>query len=185
MDLLTAVNSILHSLGERPVNSLTSASPTLAVVIPELKLQLTVLLTHGYWFNRFRTILYPDQAGTYYLPDGTLSFVADTAPVVTRGRKLYNTATLTYTISDVSISGVITQTLDFDDLPECAQQLVMYRSCVQAYAKDIGMEQVVQLWSQNAREAQLQVETEHLRNMKYSTAKSPKARRLQRALRGI
>ncbi len=183
MQLLTALNEILPKLGEHPVTSVTDKSPTLSVVIPEINAQRRNVLTHGYWFNRFDTELFPDLNSEIALPLNTLAFQAECYRAVVRGPKLFNGDTLSY-LWDTSVKGVVTLDIPFEELPESAAQLVLYTAMITAYGTDIGLDPVLQLWQGHATQAALQVQKEHLRNMKYTTQRSPRYARLWAALRG-
>lgn len=182
MDLLKAVNRILPVLGEHPVTSTTTPSRTLAILLPLIDFQIDELTMQGQWFNTFAITLYPDVDGNIAVPDGTLSFTADTLAAVVRGAKLYNAETLTY-VWTTPVPGIIITRVAFEELPESMASLVLYSALVQAYVTDIGMESNVQMWMGQAREAEARVLSEHLRNMKYSTRKSPRWAKRLRAMR--
>lgn len=183
MDLLTAVNLILPALGEHPVTSISVKHPTLAVIIPQVDAQRRAFLLRGWWFNEYKTTLYPDSEGGIALPTGLLSFIPDSVNCAVRGGALFNTDTLDF-LWDSSVTGSIIMDLEFDELPDSAAQYVMYSALVTAYVTDIGLEQVVQVWGNAANAAQASVTAEHLRNKRYSTLKSARFGRLSRALRG-
>lgn len=182
MDLLTAVNRILPVLGEHPVTSLDTKHPTLAILLPKVDTKIEDLTTQGYWFNAFNTTLYPDTGGGIAVPVGTLSFVPDTVPAVVRGTRLYNPTTMTY-VFDSAVAGKIAMRLAFEELPEVVAQYVWYSVLVDAYVTDIGFESNVQVWQAQVQQAQSRMMSEHLRNMKYSTAASARFQRLRRAMR--
>lgn len=182
MLLLTAVNNILPKLGEHPVTNLTVQSPTLSVILPEIETQRKDLLTTGYWFNRFSTTLMRDNANEITLPLNTLAFKADTERAVVRGTRLYNGDTLSFTWG-AAVAGTVILDVPFEELPESVAQLITYTAATTAYATDIGLEPVLQLWQQLAQAAALRVQKEHLRNMQYTTQRSPRYARLRDALR--
>lgn len=183
MLLLTAVNEILPKLGERRVTSTTVKHPTLSVILPEIDAQRRNLLTKGWWFNRFKTTLYPDLSKHIALPVGTYSFVSQIDNAIQRGLELYNGDTLLYEW-DHAVEGVLIQDLDFELLPESAAQVVLYNAVVSCYATDIGMEQVVQVWVAAARAAEAVLERDNLRSKQYSTRRTGKYFRYYNALRG-
>lgn len=186
MDLLTAVNEILPKLGEHPVTSLDSRSPTLGVILPEITAEIALVLQPGWWFNAFYNVdLYPNSEGGIDVPDNTLSFIPniDSGSVVQRGNQFYNGAVRSYVFTG-KITGTLIQTMDFEELPEAAARYILYSALITIYATDIGLEQVVDLWRQYAQQAQTNMEQEHLRHRKYTVKQSRRYVSLRRAMRG-
>lgn len=183
MELLKAVNSILSALGEHPVTSVEAKSPTLAVVLPKLDDARLQVLLGGWWFNEYPVTFYPDSQGEIAAPTTLLSFVPNARiRIVQRGRKFFNAADRTFLFPG-PISGVMTQDIPFEELPESVAQYVMYSALVIAYATDIGFEEVVKLWSGLAGQAQVAMEAEHIRQMKYTIKSSKRWSNLRRSLR--
>lgn len=186
MDLLRAVNEILPKLGERPVTSLEAKSPTLGVILPQIECEIALCLAPGWWFNTaYNVDLFPDSEGNLMVPEDTVSFFANKSQrdVVVRGERFYDLVTRSYVFTE-KVTGTLIQTMEFGDLPENAARFVLYSAMVTIYATDIGMEQVVQLWSQYAQQAKAQMEQEHLRHRGYSVKQSPRYMKLRRAMRG-
>lgn len=182
MEILTAVNRILPVLGEHPVTSLDTKHPTLAVVIAKLGMKVDDIITQGYWFNTSAITLYPDSEGGIALPTNTLSFVPDRGyPAVARGSKLYNIETASFLWS-TTVTGKRIERLAFNELPEACAQLVMYATMVTSYVTDIGLENDVQVWQGEAQAAERRLMSEHLRNMRYSTASGARFQRIKRAM---
>lgn len=182
MELLTAVNRILPTLGEHPVTSLNTKHPTLAIILPKIDLKIDDLTIQGYWFNTFDVALYPDSEGGIAIPVDTLTFVPTKEPAIQRGRKLYNAASQTY-VWTKPVDALITTRIPFAELPESMALFVMYSVMVTSYVTDIGLEQDVQLWQSEMAKAEARVMSEHLRNMKYSTRKTQRFQRIERARR--
>lgn len=188
MDLLTAVNQILPKLGERPVTSTDSKSPTLAVILPQLDADRMMLLQTGWWFNLFEGVkLYPDSEGGVAIPDDTLSFIADRnqEPVVVRGTKLMRTRDMSFVFPvGTPITGTLIQDVAFAELPESAARYVLYTALITCYATDIGLEQVVQMWQQYAKAALGSMEQEHMRQRHYTIKATRQYMNLRRGMRG-
>lgn len=184
MLLLSAVNEVLPKLGEHPVTSTEAQSPTLAVVIPQIKSTLRNLLTQGWWFNTSRVKFFPDSEKFVDTPVGLLKFIPEAGvTAVARGERFYDIVKQSYEF-DAPFSGAITTLLDFEELPESVAQRVLYEALVIIYATDIGLEQVIQIWDGMAKAAQASMEAEHLQNMRYSTKTSRRYLNLRRAMRG-
>ena len=187
MELLKAVNEILPKLGEHPVTSLESKNPTLGVILPQIDSEIDSVLQSGWWFNTFDVDLFPNSEGEIDVPEDTLSFVAKAGqtPLVQRGERFYNKQDRSYVFPvGTKISGKLYQRMSFEELPQSAAKFVLYSALVTIYATDIGLEQVVQLWSTAATQAQALMEQEHLRQMKYTIKQSRRYGKLRRAMRG-
>ncbi len=185
MKLLDAVNLMLPKLGEHPVTSLEIRHPTLAVILPEVENELITMLQRGWWFNEFKYTAYPDNAGEIVLGTDTLSFVPlDGQPLAAvRGLRLFNPETMSF-VWAVPVKGIVTQYVEFDELPESAAQYVWYSALVNAYATDLGVTAELQMWGTKAQGAWTTMLAEHLRQRKYSTTNSKRFQRLRAAMRG-
>lgn len=184
MKLLSAINEVLPKLGERPVTSTASRSPTLAVVIPQIEASVRNMLTLGWWYNEHSTTLYPDSEGEIALPSNTLKLLLEpTYQGVQRGLRLFNTETQTFKWSG-PVKATLTHNLDFEELPESAAQAALYAALIVIYSTDIGLEEVVRVWTQMANDAQARMEAEHLQNKRYSIRNSRRFRNLRSAMRG-
>ncbi len=186
MKLLDAVNLMLPKLGEHPVTSLDVRHPTLAIILPEVENELTALLIRGWWFNEFEYTAYPDIDGEILLGADTLAFVPLTSEPLAalRGLRLYNTKTVSY-IWDSPVKGVVTQKVDFEELPESAAQYVWYSALLNALTTDLGTSPELQVWGGKAQAAWTSLLAEHLRQRRYSTKTSKRFQRLRRALRAV
>ena len=183
MKLIDAVNQILPILGEHPVNNLDIKHPTLAIILPAVKLKITEVLSKGWWFNEYQYTLRPDSEGYIYMPVDTLSFIPDESGPVVRGRRLFNTKTNNYKF-DSQVPGLLQVTMEFDDLPTTVGVFVFYTTLVHVYLTDIGLENAVGEWKQMADDAEAQATSEHLRNKRYSTKRSRRYANLRRHIRG-
>ncbi len=184
MLLLDAINEVLPKLGERPVTSTESKSPTLAVIIPQINASKRNLLTRGWWFNTFPTTLYPDAEKFIDVPNDTLKFLpTDRISCIARGERFYDGSKQSF-LFDAAIKGVIVQNIPFEELPESVAQRVLYEALVVIYATDIGLEAVVQMWTALSSAAVAAMEAEHLENMRYTTKDSRRYRHLRQAMRG-
>lgn len=183
MELLKAVNLILPAMGEHPVTRVDVRHPTLAVILPVLDSKLDSTLMRGWWFNEFKTTLYPDSEGGIAMPTDTLAFLPDEGyEGAVRGSRLFNKSTLDF-LWDKPVPGVIQLRLPFEELPESVATYVFYHALVQIYLVDIGLESVVGEWKLIATEAEYLATNEHLRNMRHTTRKSARYRRLRGAMR--
>lgn len=182
MKLLDAVNLVLPKLGERAVTSLEVKHPTLAVVLPIIEQRLRSTLNRGWWFNEYPYTVPLSPDGEAYLGTDTLSFVPVVAgEAVQRGDRLFNPTTLSYVFTK-PIQGVITQYVQFDELPDTAATHVFYAALVEAYATDLGVTTELQLWQSLAATGWSDLLSEHLKNRKHSTKNSPRWKKLIKAM---
>lgn len=180
MKLLDAVNKILPKLGEHTVTSLESKHPTVDIIVTTVAQVQSECLLDGWWFNTFDTTLYPGEDSSIDVPADTLSIVTDRVPTAVRGNKLMNMQTGTYDFSEALTARRIAN-MPFDQLPESAATYVFYTALVDAYVTDIGLESDVRQWQAKAAAASIQLESEHLKQRRYSTVQSPRAVRYNRA----
>ena len=183
MKLLDAVNLIMPKLGERPVTSLDVKHPTLSVLIPIINKNRTETLLRGWWFNEYAHTAYPSPDGVIELGTSALRFIpgANEVPAILRGTELFNPETLTNVFSG-PVTGVVTQDVDFDMLPESAANYILYTSLIEMFATDIGMSQELQIWQVKAGQAWDVLLGEHLKHRRYTTRDLPAWRRLRRAM---
>ena len=140
---LEAVNVMLGTIGEAPVNSLSGTLPvdvsTAVAVLKEVRRKVLAL---GWWFN----IDYEVQStldGSNNIVLATNVLRADlTYPdpniiLVQRGTKLYNAKTKTYVFTQAP-KLTLTYLLDWAELPEQARQYIMHRAARIFQARSVG-----------------------------------------------
>jgi len=130
---LEAVNTILSSIGESPINSLNE-QPTHDVVlaINTLKEVSTEVQTEGWnWNTEDDYPLVPNLDNEIVLPTNTVrvhfrdSF--NPLDVVLRGQRLYDRANHTYKFTE-TLYATITFLLPFEELPETARRYIVIRA---------------------------------------------------------
>ena len=127
---LQAINSMLRTVGEAPVDSLASGL-LVADNAEAILTEVTKIICAGtYSFNRESDVkLYPNTSGEILIPDNVLTMDATdrNVDVVPRGSKLYDRKNHTYTFTK-PISFDLSYYMDFEELPEVARQYVMIRA---------------------------------------------------------
>lgn len=154
----SAVNMMLMSIGERPVNDL-SATQRLDVLRAVSVLNEVNLLvqSRGWWFNTdIRVTLSPNADGEYEIPEDVLRVDPTYDSVwkyVQRGRRLYNTDDRTYTdqTDDLYVDYVLF--LEFDDLPETAKMYIARRAGAVFQTRSVGSQILYQFTTEQAAEA--------------------------------
>lgn len=133
---LEAVNTLLSSIGEAPVNSLTSGlvdAETAETIINAVSREVQ---SQGWSFNT--------DLAREFTPDANLQFIIPTnvlrldmgqtrtenLDVVQRGNKLYNRAKNSFyfdsSVTSIKMNAVVL--LDFEELPEAARRYITIRS---------------------------------------------------------
>jgi hypothetical protein len=174
---LSAVNTMLSSIGERPVNSLTAPQRLDVIRAVQTLNEVNVLVqTRGWWFNEEKNVtLSPNAAGEYEIEanaikvDPTLKWVDH---FVVRGNKLYNTKTHSFTnvddigtlhTDDIKIDYIALQ--DFNDIPETARMYIARRAGVIYQTRSVGSPTLFEFTERDAQESWgslLMEEVEHV-----------------------
>lgn len=184
MELLEAVNNILPYFGEAPVTRVDNKHPTVAMIMTVMDSVRMNTLSKGWWCNTAKVKLYPSTEGDMPAPNNALVIQGlKGVNVEARGRKLYNLDTGSY-LFDKPIEVKIFRNVDFEDLPRSLAWYIQCRTATQAYAKDYGVEEVLQEMQLREAEALSLVQARHLRKKKYSTVKSTAGLKYMGALRG-
>ena len=151
MSYLEAVNSLLASIGEAPVNSI-------GVGLSESRLaQLTLdrvsrnVQKRGWYFNTETMTLYPDTNDEVQLPNNTLSVDTDSRRYVQRYGRLYDLHSNTYKFPQ-SVRVQLVLALEWDALPETVRAYITAKACMRFQAETVGSAQVD---AELAREASL------------------------------
>ena len=131
---LEAVNVMLTSIGEAPVNSLISGLEDAELAETILESVNKETQSKGWIFNTdLKVTLSPNTDNQIVLPtnylrvDTRTTLRSNTKDIVERGRKLYDRIGNTFTFTDnVIVDAVIL--LDFTDIPEVARRYITIRS---------------------------------------------------------
>lgn len=131
---IEAVNALLATIGEAPINSLegqltTDASMALSTV-HEVSREVQ---TEGWSFNTEEKYpLVPDQEGFIYLPSNCMSIIfprptLEEKNIVQRGMRLYDKEEHSYKFKRTLYADVI-MLLPFEELPEAARRYITIRA---------------------------------------------------------
>ena len=150
---LSAVNSILGSIGQSPVTSLDFTNPEVSFIHNLLREVNVDVQNEGWSFNTEYHVTYsPDTNGYFVIPPNVIRFdVHDnqnikTTDVVKRNGRLYDK----YNHTDVFTSDLdldVVTLYEFSDLPSAFQRYITYRAAGRAAAQLVGNPQLVQLLS--------------------------------------
>ena len=131
---LDAVNIMLGTIGESPINSLDAATGVVdAVTARSILAEVSVQVQEEGWhFNTdYEFDLTPDNSGFIYVPSNAIE--VDTSPysrdydVAIRGNRLYDRGNKTYVFSK-PLKADLTILLEFNELPQAARHYITVRA---------------------------------------------------------
>ena len=148
---LSAVNSILGSIGQSPVTSLDFTNPEISFIHNLIREVNVDVQNEGWSFNTEYHVTYsPDTNGYFVIPPNVIRFdVHDnqnikTTDVVKRNGRLYDK----YNHTDVFTADLdldVVTLYEFSDLPSVFQRYITYRAAGRAAAQLVANPQLVQL----------------------------------------
>lgn len=125
---LEAINSILASIGEAPVNGIDDTFTDAELARNLIREESRVEQLKGHIFNTDKAReLVPDVDGYIWLPDTTLKIIQADRTITRRGQRLYSTVDHTYVFTETVTADVVVG-LNFDDLPEALRRYVYVRA---------------------------------------------------------
>lgn len=146
-DELSAVNLILASIGEAPVNSLAE-SESIDADNAKTLLEATsrTIQRQGWQFNTLTNVnVIPDAKSKRVRYNPTwIKFTADNGiNYVKRGEYLYNISKQTFDIPD-TITATIIEAVDFDDLPDEFKVYIAGQAAILFQARYLGDDSISQ-----------------------------------------
>tara|TARA_E500000305_G_scaffold92965_1_gene81221 strand:+ start:440 stop:1045 length:606 start_codon:yes stop_codon:yes gene_type:complete len=155
---LSAVNSILGSIGQSPITTLNYENPEISFIYNILTEVNKDVQNEGWHFNtEYHVKIAPDSNKNLHLPAKTLRYDLHdgenrTRDVVIRDGKLYDLVNHTDEF-DEDLSLDVVTLYQFSDLPNPFQRYVTYRASVRAATQLVANSQLVQLLSQQEAKA--------------------------------
>lgn len=148
---LSAVNSILASIGQAPVASLDFTNPEIAIIHGIIREVNIDVQSEGWSFNTENNVkYYPDASGNFIVPVNVIRYdVTDgqsnrATDVVTRNGKLYDKTNHTDIFDGYLCLDVVTL-YEFSDLPSVFRRYIIHRAAGRAAAQLVVNPEVVQL----------------------------------------
>jgi hypothetical protein len=148
---LSAVNSILGSIGQSPITSFDFTNPEISFIHNLLREVNVDVQNEGWSFNTEYHVTYsPDTNGYFVIPPNVIRFdVHDnqnikTTDVVKRNGRLYDK----YNHTDVFTADLdldVVTLYEFSDLPSVFQRYITYRAAGRAAAQLVGNSDLVKL----------------------------------------
>ena len=156
---LSAVNSILGSIGQSPVTTLNFTNPEVSYIYNILTEVNKDVQNEGWHFNtEYHVETNPDTNKNVTLPTNTLRYTLHDGQydknkdLVVRDGKLYDLVNHTNEF-DGSIYLDLVTLYKFEDIPNVFQRYITYRSAVRAAAQLVSNPQLVQLLTQDEAKA--------------------------------
>lgn len=155
---LSAVNSMLATVGEAPINSLEDIGAVDAITaLTTLREVTREVLVEGYTFNTDEDFpLLPEGVTPYEVkvPPNALSVVPNDEALTVRGGRLYDTATFSHNFKDRgAIQCQIIWGLDFEDMPEVTRQYAAIRAGRRFQKRAMASELIHALTEEDERRA--------------------------------
>ena len=174
---LEAVNYMLLSIGETPVNTLDSdATEPIAMVAYRTLHQISrqVQATGLYCNSEYKYPLRRDVNGYLHVPLNTLKADATdpTVDVVLRGRKLYNRRTHSY-IFDRDLEVNLVLFLSFEELPQVVRDYITVRAVRVFQSKVLGSDALHSFSLQDEIEARIAMVQEEVDSGDYNILRNP------------
>lgn len=185
MELLTAVNRILSTLGEAQVTNTDSQHSDVYLILTAIEEHKRLLLERGWWFNTSTVTMYPDEHGNIEAPLNALAILdtTDERLLVERTGQLYDASNSTEFFTEPVVM-FITYNIAFEDLPPSAAQIVLYRANQELYTAYFGIDATVQGMAQKEAQSYAQLQLLHLRCMRYTSHKRGGYTRMLTAMGG-
>lgn len=183
MRLIDAVNVTLEALGESRAVDLNSSNPSVGLAKAAIERTRRGVLSTGHWFNVIEREVVPAQTGRISIPWKQLAIYGiDGKKYSEREGILYDLVEQTNRFEQPVKLRVVLD-FDFEDLPEHAALWIAYESAAQVYSNDLGADATYQILTQQAREYEALTLREHLRNQRYSTARTRNSGRIRYGFR--
>lgn len=169
---LEAVNIMLSSIGESPVNSLNSGLVDAEIAETILNGINREVQGKGWHFNtEIKMRLSPSLDGEIALPPNTLrvdrTYYDKDEDLIQRGGRLYNKTNHSYTISNtVEVDMVVL--LDFEDIPEAARRYITIRASRIFQDRVVGDQELHAFQQSDEMQAWVELQDEEAQTADYS-----------------
>jgi hypothetical protein len=142
---LQAINTMLSTVGEPPVNSLSAQRADSLIAQNILDEISREVLTYGWQFNTDEDVVMTPDTGTgfIYISDKTVRVDMDRSysnyDIVVRGNRLYNRKTNSYVFTE-SIKVIQIYLMEFEEMPETAKRYITIRAARVFQDRMVGSE---------------------------------------------
>lgn len=176
---LDAVNDMLLTIGESPVNKIGSGLEESAIAHRILHRVSRQVQSRGWFFNTEGRLIKRTPEGEAILPRNVLKVdvMGDKGRFIQRGLKLYDRMLGTYRI-DEDMPAQIVVGLDFDELPEVARTYIYIRAARIFQAQTVGSQVLNAYALQEEMDALVLLEQEETEAGDYNLFRNPEVRSL-------
>jgi hypothetical protein len=142
---LQAINTMLSTVGEPPVNSLSAQRADSLIAQNILDEISREVLTYGWQFNTDEDVVMTPDTGTgfIYISDKIVRVDMDRSysnyDIVVRGNRLYNRKTNSYVFTE-SIKVIQIYLMEFEEMPETAKRYITIRAARVFQDRMVGSE---------------------------------------------
>lgn len=175
---LEAVNALLMSIGEAPVNSLDSGLDDALIAKITLDEVSRTVQKHGWYFNTEDG--FPIKSNIdkeLVVPKNILKLDMQDTRYVLRGRRVYDRQKHTFKI-EKDLKATVIIALDFEDLPESARQAIMYRAARIFQNRVVGSQVIYSFTKEDEATAMAELQSEELEAGNYTIFDSADAQRM-------
>lgn len=168
INILSAVNACLGTLGELPVNDVDEDHPLVPAALTKIRQETAFLQADLWWFNVEYPTLFPDPLHkTIRVPTDCVGVDSLTQypRYAVRAGKLYNLDAGTDQF-EAPMRVRLHRALPFDDMPILARALVQARAARKFHADYDGDQAKMQRLSADEQSAYMVFNAEHIRNAK-------------------
>lgn len=160
---LDAVNTLLSSINQSPINNLTQTTVDVTRALQILDKTSREVQTNGWKFNTEDCYqLVPNTKGNIFVPDNVLLIDLDPLKysrreynVTLRGNQLYNLATQSF-MFPTTLKAIAVLALDWEQLPQHARTYIVQKAQREFYNKSMGVDATNQVASGDELQAYIQ-----------------------------
>ena len=163
MQVLTVLNSMLGTMGERPVNDIETPHPMKGAALKFLDQSSRRIQAKGWWYNLETITLNPQINGRISLAGDAISVRTPTRSVAQRGRYLYDLTNGTFIFTS-NIDVELIRLVGFEDLPESAAQHIATDAVLKFQTRYDGDILKTKQLATEVFEALAEVNADHIRN---------------------
>jgi hypothetical protein len=173
MTELDAVNEVLASIGEAPVNSVGTGLSESRLAQLQLERSSRDVQRHGWYFNTSPNAkLIPNNKKEIQLPRNTLKLDTGSQRFQARGRKLYDVVNRTYQMGG-TIHTTLVVGLDWEELPESVKMYIVVKASRIFQNDFLGSSTLARFHLRDEQEALAHLEAEELESGNYSLMNNP------------
>ena len=163
---LQAINQMLATIGEAPVDTLTEGGVDIAIAEATLDNVSRETMNFGWVFNTYSTTYVPDSDGYITIPSNVLRLEGpEGSRYVLRSDRLYDLEDDTNVFTS-NITLTIVEMLEFDDMPEACKTYVTLKASRVFADRQLGDNQLAAYSRQEEQNAWADLRKEDLKTRK-------------------